>query len=188
MNTIEILVLILMGFLILNSSMNRIIEGLENTEDGVTKLLKQAQDLTLKNSHQIDTVVKALETTLQDYQGLQKKLKNVKKNSDTDKAVNHGGHSSVPPAPTNVSVTMPTPPKGPCPSKYLKIRWPSVAREGMSTRQLNSQVKMIWNPQFSKVQQTQNSLQNKIVGSASFRVLIEMVGNQIQDTLQKKKF
>ena len=188
MNTIEILVLILMAFLILNSSMNSIIEGLENSEDGVTKLLKQAQDLSLKNSHQIVTVNKALMATSKDYEGLQKKLKNVKANSDINKTVNHGGHSSVPAAPANVSVSRPTPPKGVCPSKYLKIRWPHIDKEGLSTMQLNSQVDIVWAPEFSKIQQTQNSTENKLAGSMDIIMVIETIGNEIQDTLQKKKF
>jgi hypothetical protein len=187
MNTIDILVLILMGFLILNHSLFNTREGLENNEDNVTKLLKRANTLTLKNSHTIDTVNKAFLATLKDYQSLQKELKNVKKNLSLNNAMNHG-HSSVPPAPKVKPATVPTPPKGKCPSKYLKINWPASLREALSTRQINSQVDMVWKPEFSKSQQNQNSTRNKIVGTYDLIRLIEMIGNQIQDTLQKKNF
>ena len=50
MNTVEILVLILMGFLILNSSVDTIKEGLVNSESEINTLLKDIAKLNTDNS------------------------------------------------------------------------------------------------------------------------------------------
>ena len=187
MNTLEILVLIFIGFLILNHSINYV-EGLENNDATVTSLLKEANTLTLQNQNQIKTVNNALMSTSKKFEGLQESLKTVSKNTATNKMINHGGHTSVPPLPTGTQVNTPTPPKGQCPSKRLPISWPAVGKEGMISNQLNAEINTVWKPDFSKIRSGQNAVERLVVGSIDVIVVIETIGNEIQKTLQNKKF
>ena len=74
--------------------------------------IPKANTLTLQNQNQIKTVNDALMTTSKKFEGLQKSLKTASKNTATNKMINHGGHTSVPPLPSGTQVNTPTPPKG----------------------------------------------------------------------------
>ena len=189
MNTIEILVLIFLGFLILNSSLDTLKEGLENSESGVDKLLKDVQKQNLNNSHRVEQIIKTLTQTSKDYEELQKKLKNTKTNTEKMHAVK--GHSSVVPLPPRSSAA-PEPPKGSCPSKVGTINWGSF-KEGLANspdvqREHQLQEQNVWLPGFTKVRKGVAANETKLSTAMFLTVIIEELGNGIQSTLQKNKF
>lgn len=190
MNTIEILVLIFLGFLILNSSLDTLKEGLENSGSGVDKLLKDVQKQNLNNSHRAAQIIKRLTQTSKDYEQLQKKLKNTKTNTEKMHAVK--GHSSVVSLPPSSS-TPPEPPKGTCPGKIGKINWGASFKEGLTNssneqREHQLQEQNVWLPGFTKVRKGVTSNETKLSTALFLTAIIEEVGNGIQSTLQKNKF
>ena len=192
MNTVEILVLILMGFLILNSSVDTIKEGLVNSESEINTLLKDIAKLNTDNSHRIGIVAKDFAETWQKYGVLFKEMKNTSHRQDVSNEIkSHPSVKALPPSNPSAPITAP---KGPCPSKYGKINWATIKnQEGLDNqsklhKEHELQEKNVWLPGYNKEKAALVSIEEKIVNIVFLTVGIEDIGNMIQDTLQKNKF
>lgn len=192
MNTVEILVLILMGFLILNYSIDSIKEGLVNSESGIDGLLKEIAKLNTDNSHRIDAVTKEFTETGEKYDILLKGMKSTSHRQDVSNEVkSHPSVKALPPSNPNATIT---PPKGPCPSKYGKINWNTIKnKEGFEIqsklqKEHELQEKNVWLPGYNKEKVAVVATEEKIMSLVFLTVGIEDIGNLIQGILQKNKF
>lgn len=188
MKTIEILIIILMGFLILNQTIDTIQEGLENKENGVDDLIKQINKLNSSNSARFDKIIKKLGDTSKQYDSLQKELKS--SNTTSGKMATIKTHPSVNALPPANKTPPLKPPSGECPSNIGIIPWP-VFKEGMTSERTTEeqlQEKKVWSPAYDNIQKTINSNNSKLSEALIFVEVIEDNGNLIQKTLQNNNF
>lgn len=189
MKTIEILVIILMGFFILNHLVNTVQESFENKENGVDELIKQINKLNSSNSKRYDKVIKNLGDTSKQYDSLQKKLKS--SNTTSGKMAVIKTHSSVKPLPPlNKTPPPPKSPTGKCPSNIGIISWPLI-QEGMtSERNMEGQLQeeKVWSPAYANIQKTISANNSKLSDSLILIEAIEENGNLVQKTLQNNNF
>ena len=195
MNTIEILILILLGFLILNQSLDSIQEGfsiregLENSESKINNLIKTIKALNVKNTNRFNKVEKELAKTMKDFDSLQKSLKS--SNTTAGKMKTIAGHSSVQAAPPAAPPQI-IPPSGTCPWKHGKIAWPLI-KEGFTNpssleTEHNLQVSKVWSPAYASMEADLMSNAHKFNNIIILIEMIENTGNVIQKTLQNNNF
>lgn len=194
MNITEVLVIILFGFLILNNTVDNVVEGMtgDKFKNRIKILENEIKTKQSKNKSKLNIITGELNDIKDKYKELRAKLNASHKATDMNDAANNSGFKSVPPVGEISSSAAKYP--NDCPGKKTKINWPKYkfTPEGMSSRVTDIKINIL-EKSLTNVQKTQYEINTKY--SKSIEIIngnidedIMNTGDAIQKKLIDKKF